>query len=421
MSMSHTGNISGMDAKKVTTDLTVALLASFDPSNPTALSGMPYSMMQVLSSRGASVYPVSPESTFLRVFRRLPGKYRRPLKAIRSILSSNKKRSNSQKDPELEKQQILNTARKSSELASRLVLRKEPDVIFGCCISTELYAFELDIPIVYYTDATPEIINLTYPLFRQRSDGYKAACDELERVALSRVAFAVFASQNTLNSAIDTFGLDPERGFVFPMGANIGLKDIDAEHFEADPPTRDNLRLCIVAADPIRKRLDLAVDITELLKKRGWKVELNYVGPPYAKADASAVVNSAGQLMLANAGDRLKLAKLISGSHVMLLPSMGEAFGIAPCEAAQFGRPSVVSEAGGLKEVVQDGKTGYVLSLAAGPAEYADAIERIVSAPEAYREMSRVCQEHGLRELTWDHWGDQIIPLLERAVAQRGK
>ena len=414
-----------MPNKKITTNLTIALLASSDPNNPAYLSGMPYSMMQILRSRGAHIYSISPEPVLLRIFNKyklrilnmLPNKFRIYLKAIKSILIPNKK-SNNQKDPELEKQQFLNTARKNSERVARLVLRKKPDVIFGCCISTILYAFEQDIPIVYFTDATPDIINLTYPLFSQKSEGYKSACKELEKVAFSRVHFAVYASQNTLNSAINGFGLDPKRGFVIPMGANIGLNDLDTDYFKAEPPTRDNLHLSIVAADPIRKRLDLAIDIAELLKERGWNVQLNYVGPSHAKAEASTVMNSVGQLMLTNSDDRLKMAKLISESHVMLLPSVGEAFGIAPCEAAQFGRPSVVSEAGGLKEVVQDGKTGYVLPLNADAIEYADAVERIVSTPEAYRKMSKLCQERCLSEITWDNWGDKNIPLLERAVSQ---
>ena len=415
-----------MNSKKVTTNLSIALLANSDPHNPSYLSGMPYSMMQILRSRGAHIYSISPEPVLLRILRRnklrildkLPNKYHLYLKAIKSTLIPNKKRNNNQQDPELGKQQLLNAARKNSERVAELLLRKNPDVIFGCCISSILYAIEQDIPIVYFTDATPDIINLTYPRFSEKSESYKSACKELEKVAISKVDIAVYASQNTLNSAINDFGLDPKRGFVIPMGANIGLKDLDTDCFEAEPPTIDNLRLSIVAADPIRKRLDLAIDTVELLKERGWNVQLNYVGPSHPKAEASTVVNSVGQLMLTNSEDRFKLAKIISESHVMLLPSIGEAFGIAPCEAAQFGRPSVVSEAGGLKEVVQDGKTGYVLPLNASSVEYADAVERIVSTPETYREISKLCQERGLSELTWDNWGNKIIPLLERAVSQ---
>lgn len=416
-----------MPNKKVTTNITIALLANSDPNNPAYLSGMPYSMMQVLRSRGAHIYSISPEPALLRIYRRyklrilniLPNKLRMYLKAIKStLIIPNKKSNYKQQTPEQEKQLFLNAARKNSEKVARQVLHKKPDVVFGCCISSLLYAFELDIPIVYFTDATPDIINLTYPLFSQKSENYKSACKELEKKANSRVDFAAYASQNTLNSAIDDFGLDPKRGVVIPMGANIGLKDLDTHYFKAEPPTRDSLHLSIVAADPIRKRLDLAIDAAKLLKERGWNVQLNYVGPTHPKAEASNVVNSVGQLNLTDSDDRLKMAKLISESHVMLLPSLGEAFGIAPCEAAQFGRPSVVSEAGGLKEVVQDGKTGHVLPINADAAEYADAVERIVSTPETYRKISKRCQERGLSELTWDNWGDKIIPLLERAVSQ---
>ena len=100
--------------------------------------------------------------------------------------------------------------------------------------------------------------------------------------------------------------------------------------------------------------------------------------------------------------------EILKRSHWMLLPSLAEAFGIAPCEAAHFGRPSVVSDVGGLPTVVQHEKTGVVVPSDASPEEYADAIEQHSKDPLLYQKMSQAALNRATNTLSWPIWGQRM-------------
>ena len=56
-------------------------------------------------------------------------------------------------------------------------------------------------------------------------------------------------------------------------------------------------------------------------------------------------------------------------SAVVVVPSLGEGFGMVALEAMERGRPVVASDVGGLPEIVVDGETGLVV-----PSGDADAL-----------------------------------------------
>ena len=304
-------------------------------------------------------------------------------------------------------------SRAVSERAADLDL----DVLFGCFVSWHLCRYDADLPVVYYTDATTRIINTTYPAFIRRGRGFKEACDQIEAAALERARTALFASEFARQSAVDDYGFPPERSAVVPLGATV--LPAAADEVRPEPPAGRRLRLCIVAADPVRKRLDLAIGATEALAALGWDVRLAYIGPQAARARRSPLVECVGRLRLSSDADRATHRAILASSHLLMLPSMAEAFGIAPAEAAHFGRPSIVSAAGGLPTVVEHGRTGIVMPMAATAGDYARAIAGLCSDPEAYSAMSAAALERARDVLNWGRCADRIVEPLEAAAAVR--
>lgn len=296
-----------------------------------------------------------------------------------------------------------------------LAERADVDVLFGLCVSVELCALDTSLPIVYTTDATPRLIRATYPEYAHQTRAFWRACEEIESRSLQRVSFGVFPSERTRRSAVDDYGLPLERSFLVPLGAHVVPAESDAK-LDPDPPGPDSVELVCVMADPVRKRLDFCIDVAEELVRRGISVRLNQIGPPTSRALRSGVVHCAGALRLSDPVDRRTHVALLRRSHLLLLPSLGEMFGIAPCEAAHFGRPSLVSDAGGLPNAVLHEKTGIVLPVDAPPARYADEIAKLCHDPERYRRLSESALYRARTELNWDAWGSAVASILEAAL-----
>ena len=93
-------------------------------------------------------------------------------------------------------------------------------------------------------------------------------------------------------------------------------------------------------------------------------------------------------------GPRDDVAELMAASDGFVQSSMVEGLPLALLEAAASGLPSVVSDAGGVSEVVLDGRTGLVVPLG-NPQALGAAVSRLVDMPEAQRrKLGEAAREH---------------------------
>ncbi len=399
--------------------LRVGMVFLTDPASPTQLSGMPYRMAAALQEQGVEIVPlagVDPASVRMdlgsRIRRRLRsemlGLVPRGARAAWDDLFAGRTR-----------RAVLGRASALSDRISVQMGGEDLDLLFGVCISTALYGLETDLPIVYFSDATSPIINETYPKPASRGRAVKEALLEVERVSLARATRAGFASAATLQSALEDLRVPAERTALIPMGAHITPSDPGSVRSPADPPTSRDCRLLIVAADPVRKRVDLAVRAVETLRSRGVRATLSVVGPGTRLSRRSAAVESVGPLRLEDPDDTQRHRDLLRACHIQLLPSVGEAFGIAPAESAHFARPSIVSDAGGLPFVVLDDRTGVVLPVEADHRRWADAVGGLVHDPERYRRYSTAALARARDELNWSAWAARVVGLMREATGLR--
>jgi glycosyltransferase involved in cell wall biosynthesis len=80
------------------------------------------------------------------------------------------------------------------------------------------------------------------------------------------------------------------------------------------------------------------------------------------------------------------ISEVYERNAVVVVPSRGEGFGMVALEAAERGRPAIVSAVGGLPEIVADGETGLVVPVGDADA-LARAIVALAKAPERVAEM----------------------------------
>ena len=87
-------------------------------------------------------------------------------------------------------------------------------------------------------------------------------------------------------------------------------------------------------------------------------------------------------------GARSDAPRLAASFDVFALPSIHEGLSIALIEALSVGTPAVVTRAGGVTEVVTDGKNGVVVA-PRDPAAFGDAIVAVLKDPDFQRKLSR--------------------------------
>ena len=123
--------------------------------------------------------------------------------------------------------------------------------------------------------------------------------------------------------------------------------------------------------------------------------------------------------------------QLYSHARVFCCPSVYEPFGIINLEAMACRTPVVASATGGIKEVVVDGKTGYLVSFDQDPVtsfpndpekfarDLAAPINRLLDDPEKCRRFGDAGRRRVEETFSWTAIAQQTIRLYERLIEQR--
>lgn len=108
-------------------------------------------------------------------------------------------------------------------------------------------------------------------------------------------------------------------------------------------------------------------------------------------------------------GKQDHVERLIPTAHVLLLPSELEAFGLAALEAMACGVPPVATSAGGIPELITQGKDGFME--AAGDVEaQADRVISLLTNEELHANMSAAARQTAVERFATS----KIIPQYER-------
>ena len=112
------------------------------------------------------------------------------------------------------------------------------------------------------------------------------------------------------------------------------------------------------------------------------------------------------------------LPRLYAACDVFVLPSVSrlEAFGIVALEAMSTGKPVVVADIPGVREVIQDGREG-LLADPINPQDLADKVRRLLADPALRKTMGERGREKVLAEFSIEKVTDQVEAVY-RSVAK---
>jgi len=106
-----------------------------------------------------------------------------------------------------------------------------------------------------------------------------------------------------------------------------------------------------------------------------------------------------------------EIAACYQGCEIFALPSRGEGFGLVYLEAMACGKPVIGGAHGGAPEVIDDGKTGYLVQHG-DAGQLATSLEALLANPELGREMGARGRERVEREFRFNVFAKSLKKIL---------
>ncbi len=127
----------------------------------------------------------------------------------------------------------------------------------------------------------------------------------------------------------------------------------------------------------------------------------------------------AGRVRFLGRVSQENLPKVYAACDVFVLPSFSrlEAFGIVALEAMATGKPVVVADIPGVREVIEDGREG-LLADPMNPQDLAEKVRRLLADPDLRAEMGRRGREKVLANFTVEKVADQVLQVYQGVLAQ---
>ncbi len=99
----------------------------------------------------------------------------------------------------------------------------------------------------------------------------------------------------------------------------------------------------------------------------------------------------------------------------VLVPPKVEGFGMVAVEAASYGIPTVVSNVCALPEIVEQGKTGFIVERN-NPRELVKALEKLIQNPSYRKKMGEAARRRFLQKFTTDIMNKQLLRIYRTAI-----
>lgn len=193
-----------------------------------------------------------------------------------------------------------------------------------------------------------------------------------------------------------------------PYGVNL-------ERFTkvCDPP-EDEFRVLYVGAGSIRKGLIYLLRGFEQLDAP--KKRLQVVGPLHRDLmQLARRYFGRDDIEFTGFLPQTVLKRYMSGSHVMVLPSIEEGLALVQAQALACGCPVIATPNTGAEDLFVDGKEGFIVPIR-DPNAISEKLQFLFDNPETRLAMSRAALARVAELGGWGVYGDQMLSLLRELV-----
>lgn len=228
---------------------------------------------------------------------------------------------------------------------------------------------------------------------------------ETEVVGCSDVMLA--NSSEEFRQLVDLYGADPDRIEIVPPGVDHAFFSPGPQAVARRATGLSEAPILLFAGriQPL-KGVDVAVStLAELARPNARLVVVGGASGIDGGAEERRIYELAEahglakQVVFVPPQPHHALATWYRAADVVLMPSRSESFGLVALEAAACGIPVVAAGVGGLRTLVEHGRTGYLVD-SRDPADYAERVARIIDNPAVAARMSTAATERSW-SYTW--------------------
>ena len=235
----------------------------------------------------------------------------------------------------------------------------------------------------------------------------------------------IASTEDERSDLVRLYGAEPDRVAVVPPGVDLSMfQPIEREDARRKIGYGAGRLLLFVGRLERLKGVEVAIRALALLRDRAHDdVRLLVLGEDSRDGEESEKERLRSIAGAAGVRDRVdflgsvahhELPFFYSAADVCVMPSYSESFGLVGLEAQACGTPVVGSGVTGLRSVVRDEVSGYLLD-SHDPAMYAERIGRLLGNPELARQMGRSGRLLAQR-FSWTRTADRLLALLDGAT-----
>ncbi len=246
----------------------------------------------------------------------------------------------------------------------------------------------------------------------------------IEKAYLHSLDAAIYNSQTTRRSVESLAGRKIPGIIAYPAGDRFQAQISESEVSQRSRAGKQ-LRLLFLGNVIPRKELDTVLRALSRLPRQMWTLEVAgdlevdplYVSTVLQKADSLGLD---GQVHFWGKVEDRQLVDLFRTSHVLVVPSSYEGFGIVYLEGMGFGLPAIGSQAGAAQEIITHGLTGYLVR-PQDVQSLATCLEALIHDREKLRRMSLAALRRYQMHPTWEQSMGNIYAFLHNLHCQDGR
>ena len=308
----------------------------------------------------------------------------------------------------------LSDLRTTRELFS-LFRDEKPDLLFASTIKPVIYgcmaAKAAGVPHVYAT-----ITGLGYAF---EADTFFKKCVNrlgrlLYRVALSGAEGVFFQNQDDIKVFRQSGILGRNARVLTARGTGVDTKRFAPSPlpgYSADGHLSGSPVFLLVARLLEAKGLPEYAEAARLLKARYPDARFQVLGPPEKGLGSVSMEQMNAwqqQGSIEYLGETRDVRPYVAAAHVLVLPSWREGTPTSIMEGMSMGRPAVVTDAPGCREVVRNSVNGYLVPVR-DPQALAGAMESFITNPESIARMGQAGRELALSEFDAEKVAARIL------------